>query len=94
MLLPVSQLSQHPQNEEIYFISNIDDLEKSISSLGLLEGLVIDEENQVISGNRRFVAVKNLGWKEVECQRVSIPKEEILTYCFASDGIGKFDSMS
>ena len=80
MLLPVSQLSQHPQNQEIYFISNIDDLEKSISSLGLLEGLVVDEKNQVISGNRRFVAVKNLGWEEVECQRVSIPTKDILTY--------------
>ena len=80
MLLPVSQLSQHPQNEEIYSISNIDDLEKSISSLGLLEGLVIDEKNQVISGNRRFVAVKNLGWENVECKKVEIPKDEVLQY--------------
>ena len=80
MLIPISQLSQHPQNEEIYTISNIDDLEQSISKLGLLEGLVIDADFRVISGNRRFVAVKNLGWKQVECQKVSIPKDEILTY--------------
>ena len=80
MIIPISQLTQHPQNEEIYTISNIDDLEQSISKLGLLEGLVIDEDYQVISGNRRFVAVKKLGWESVECQQVSIPKEEILTY--------------
>jgi len=80
MIIPLSKLKSHPQNEEIYTISNIDDLEQSISKLGLLEGLVIDEDYQVISGNRRFVAVKKLGWESVECQQVSIPKEEILTY--------------
>ena len=58
-------------------------MEQSISKLGLLEGLVIDEDYQVISGNRRFVAVKKLGWESVECQQVSIPKEEILTYIIA-----------
>ena len=44
---------------------------------------MIDEDYQVISGNRRFVAVKKLGWESVECQQVSIPKEEILTYIIA-----------
>ncbi len=83
MIIPLSKLKSHPQNEEIYTISNIDDLEQSISKLGLLEGLVIDEDYQVISGNRRFVAVKKLGWESVECQQVSIPKEEILTYIIA-----------
>ncbi len=51
MIIPLSKLKSHPQNEEIYTISNIDDLEQSISKLGLLEGLVIDEDYQVISGN-------------------------------------------
>jgi len=83
MLIPISQLSQHPQNEEIYTISNIDDLEQSISKLGLLEGLVIDADFRVISGNRRFVAVKNLGWKKVECKKVSVPKDEVLSYIIA-----------
>ena len=50
MIVPVSKLSSHPKNQEIYSLSNIEDLENSISSLGLLEKLVIDEEFQVISG--------------------------------------------
>ena len=51
MLVSVSKLSSHPKNQEIYSLSNIKDLENSISSLGLLERLVIDDEFQVISGN-------------------------------------------
>ena len=69
MIVPVSKLKFHPKNQEIYSISNIEDLEQSISSLGLLEKLVIDEEFQVISGNRRLVAIQNLGWKKVECEK-------------------------
>ena len=67
MIVPVSKLSSHPKNQEIYSLSNIEDLENSISSLGLLERLVIDDDFQVISGNRRLVAIQNLGWKKVEC---------------------------
>ena len=80
MIVPVSKLSSHPKNQEIYSLSNIEDLENSISSLGLLEKLVIDDEFQVISGNRRLVAIQNLGWKKVECEKVTLPKDEVLTY--------------
>ena len=80
MIVPVSKLSSHPKNQEIYSLSNIEDLENSISSLGLLEKLVIDDEFQVISGNRRLVAIQNLGWKKVECEKVTLPEDEVLTY--------------
>ena len=80
MIVPVSKLSSHPKNQEIYSLSNIEDLENSISSLGLLEKLVIDDEFKVISGNRRLVAIQNLGWKKVECEKVTLPEDEVLTY--------------
>lgn len=80
MLISLSKLKSHPKNSEIYSLSNIEDLENSISSLGLLERLVIDDEFQVISGNRRLVAIQNLGWKKVDCEKVSLPEDEVLTY--------------
>ena len=41
---------------------------------------MIDDEFQVISGNRRLVAIQNLGWKKVECEKVTLPEGEVLTY--------------
>ena len=41
---------------------------------------MIDDEFQVISGNRRLVAIQNLGWKKVECEKVTLPEDEVLTY--------------
>ena len=49
---------------------------ESISEVGLLQPLIIDSRNQVISGNRRFESVKRLGWEEVEVNMIEVKKEE------------------
>lgn len=76
----VSSLKHHPLNQEIYDLSSIEDLMKSISEVGLLQNLVIDQDNQVVSGNRRLESVKRLGWKSVECERVEIDPHEVGSY--------------
>ncbi len=80
MKIQISQLSHHPKNKEIYDLSSIEDLMESISEVGLLQPLVIDQHNQVISGNRRFESIKRLGWKTVEVNQrtVSPQAEEVL----------------
>jgi len=47
---PVSQLRHHPLNEEIYDISNIEELLTSIQEVGLLQPLTIDHYNQLALG--------------------------------------------
>ena len=72
MNIEVSKLFHHPLNQEIYSLSEIDDLSLSIDDVGLLQPLVINQHNQVISGNRRFVAIQRLGWDKVEVSQVNI----------------------
>ena len=80
MKIRVSEISHHPQNEEIYSLSAIDDLVKSINEVGLLQSLVINQHNQVISGNRRFTAIKKLDWTEVEVEQIDIDDEDVGKY--------------
>lgn len=70
MKIKVHKIVPHPLNSEIYELSNIDDLVKSIDEVGLLNPLVINQRNELISGHRRFEAVKQLGWKEVDVERI------------------------
>ena len=72
MKIAISELSHHPLNSEIYELDNIDDLASSISELGLLQALVIDKQNKIISGNRRFAALKKLGWESVTVQQIDV----------------------
>ncbi len=68
MKVPITKLSLHPKNEEIYQLSDIEDLMESISEVGLLQPLFINKKYQVLSGNRRFESIKRLGWKEVDVE--------------------------
>ena len=68
MKFKVSSLTHHPKNKEIYILSSIDELMESISEVGLLQSIIIDQHQQIISGNRRFESIKRLGWKEVEVE--------------------------
>lgn len=76
MKMEISKLKHHPKNKEIYSLSSIKELMDSISEIGLLQPLVIDQHNQVISGNRRFESVKRLGWREIEVEKRKVEKDE------------------
>ena len=80
MNIEVSKLFHHPLNQEIYSLSEIDDLSLSIDDVGLLQPLVINQHNQVISGNRRFVAIQRLGWDKVDVSQVNINEEDTGKY--------------
>ena len=80
MKVNVNQLKHHPLNERIYSLSGIESLMESIQEVGLLEPPTIDQNFQVVSGNRRFEAIKRLGLKEVEVHQINVKKgDEVLT---------------
>ena len=72
MQIPVETLSRHRQNREIYDLSSIETLMVSIEEVGLLQSLVIDQHNKVISGNRRLEAVHRLKWQSVEIENIDV----------------------
>jgi DNA modification methylase len=74
MKVLVKSLKHHPLNSQIYSLSGIDDLIKSIQEVGLLQPLTIDQHNQVVSGNRRFEAVRKLKWVKVDVVKIDVPE--------------------
>ncbi len=65
-------------------IGNLDSLMKSIEKYGLLHPIIINEEMELLAGERRLTACKNLGWEEIEANIVSadnnIDKLEVETH--------------
>jgi ParB/RepB/Spo0J family partition protein len=53
---------------------DIESLAESISVVGLLQPIVINENNELIDGQRRIKACIQLGIKEIPCYRVSLAK--------------------
>ena len=80
MKVLVSKLSHHPKNSEIYDLSNINDLVLSIDEVGLLQPIIINRNNQILSGHRRFEAIKVLEWEEVNVEVKDISEDETELY--------------
>ncbi len=81
--VPISNLSSHPLNNEIYQGNmEIDDLAENISKVGLLETLVVIPSGKgksyyVISGNRRLKALISLGYTKTNVKLIDIEKKDI-----------------
>ena len=95
MKFKVSSLTHHPKNKEIYILSSIDELMESISEVGLLQSIIIDQHQQIISGNRRFESIKRLGWEEVEVEVKEVKKgeEELLLIHYNKQRIKSFKEL-
>ena len=77
MIVRTTEIKPHPKNSEIYDLSNIDDLVDSIKEVGLLQPIIINNHNQILSGHRRFESIKRLGWEEVEVEIKDVKDEEV-----------------
>ena len=95
MKVKIDSLKHHPKNKEIYDLSSIEELMLSISEVGLLQSLIIDQHSQIISGNRRFESIKRLGWREVnvEVKEVKEEEEELLLIHYNKQRIKSFKEL-
>jgi DNA modification methylase len=81
--VPLSSLSSHPLNNEIYQGNmDIDDLTDNIKKVGLLETLVVIPSGKrksyyVISGNRRLKSLISLGIPKTDVKLIEVEKKDI-----------------
>ena len=80
VMLDVDALSPHVLHGEIYGDpgdnkEELDELFTDIKANGMLQPLVVDQLNQVISGSRRLVVAKMLGMTQVPAEHMSFTNE-------------------
>jgi len=74
MIIKLYEIKEtHPQRGH----GEIESLKKSIEEVGLINPITINKDKKLLAGRRRFQAVKELGWKEVDCR--ILPSENELT---------------
>lgn len=65
------QLSEIKDTEPIRKHGDIKSLAESIKTSGLLQPIVINQNNELICGRRRFEACRILGWKDIPVYRIN-----------------------
>lgn len=80
MRLSLSKITPHPKNKEIYSLTDLEDLKSSLNEVGLLQPIIINQHNQILSGHRRFECIKDLGWKDIEVEIREVSDDDTELY--------------
>jgi len=84
----ITELKPYEKNARIHPKKQIDLLAKNIEKYGFTTPVLIDENNNVIAGHGRLLAVKQLNWEEVPCVKMEgLTEEEIKALRLADNQI-------
>lgn len=67
-LLPINHVRVGDRHRKDF--GDIDALALSITTIGLLSPIVVDKDNNLVTGHRRLTACRKLGWPNVPVRRV------------------------
>lgn len=75
-LLAIDKIKMYENNAKLHPREQIEQIKKSILEFGNNDPIAVDENNVIIEGHGRFVALKELGYDEVEIIRLSHMTDE------------------
>jgi len=77
MNLNINKIKPNPINSTIYDDTDLTDLKNSIESNGQLEPIIINEQNEIVSGHRRYFSMVQLKYKEVQVRKADYDNDVI-----------------
>ncbi len=72
----IKEIVPYENNAKLHPVEQIEQIKKSIQEFGNNDPIAIDENNVIIEGHGRYIALKELGFKEVEVIRLNHLTEE------------------
>ena len=79
-MIPVDKIDPNPHQARLE-LGNIEELQDSIRSKGILEPILVRSKGsrfEIIAGERRFIASKNIGLKELPCIDMDVEDNEAM----------------
>ena len=74
--IKIKDIVEYPLNAKLHPQHQVEQIKKSIEEFGMNDPIAIDEDNVVIEGHGRLMALKQMGETEVDCIRLSHLNEE------------------
>ena len=74
--IKIGEIKPYENNSKLHPPEQVEQIKKSIQEFGNNDPIAIDENNVIIEGHGRYLALKELGYKEVEVIRLNHLTEE------------------
>jgi len=87
--LPLSEITPYKKNAKEHPLEQIDKISRSIQAFGFNQPLVLDKDKVIIVGHGRYLAAQQLGWDEVPCIIVDLPKDKAEAYRLADNKLNE-----
>ncbi len=79
--ISIDKIKPYENNAKLHPLEQIEQIKKSIKEFGNNDPIAIDENNVIIEGHGRYIALKKLNFKEIEVIRLShLSKDEKRAY--------------
>ena len=75
-IVPIGDITPYEKNAKIHTPEQVEQIKKSILEFGNNDPIAIDKDGVIIEGHGRLMALKELGYTEVECIRLGHLTEE------------------
>lgn len=75
-IININDIKEYENNAKLHPAEQIEQIKKSIEEFGNNDPIAIDENNIIIEGHGRYIALQELGYKEVEVIRLNHLTEE------------------
>ena len=73
----LSYISPNQINDDIYSHTDLSDLVLSLQTNGQLEAIVLNKDNVILSGHRRYYSMLQLGWAECDVRYIDVESDVI-----------------
>lgn len=74
--IKIDDIKPYVNNAKLHPAEQIEQIKKSILEFGNNDPIAVDKDNTIIEGHGRYLALKELGYNEVECIRLEHLNEE------------------
>lgn len=87
-IIDINKINPYEKNAKLHPPEQIEQIKKSIVEFGNNDPIAIDENNIIIEGHGRYLALKELGYKEAQCIRLNhLNDEQKRAYMLAQNNL-------
>lgn len=71
LTVPIDEIKMNDLNPRIHSKGNLSMIKRSMNKVGIIDNIIVDENNIILAGHGRYLAQKELGNKNIDVTRVT-----------------------